>query len=178
MNSVQFSSVAHSCLSLCNPMDCSMPGFPVYHQLPKLAQTYVDWVSNATQPSHPLLPPSPPAFNRSQHQGIFKSVSSSYQGAKLLEFQLQHQSFQWFPLGWTGWISLLSKGLSRVFSNTTVQKHQFFCAQLLYSQAHTSIHDDWKKHSLTRWIFVGKLMSLLFNTLFRLFITFLPRSVF
>ena len=64
-----------------------------------------------------------------QHQGLFQWVSSSYQVAKVLEFQLQHQSFQWFPLGWTGWISLQSKGLSRVFSNTTVQKHQFFGAQ-------------------------------------------------
>ena len=82
---------------------------------------------------HPLLSPSPPAFNLSQHQHLFKWVSPSHQVAKILEFQLQHQYFQctqdWFPLGWTGWISLLSKGLSRVFSNTTVQKHQFFGAQ-------------------------------------------------
>ena len=92
---VQFSLVAHSCLTLCNPMDCSMPGFPVHHQLLKLAQTHVHWVGDAFQPSHPLSSPSPPAFNLSHHQSLFKWVSSSHQVAKVLEFQLQHQSFQW-----------------------------------------------------------------------------------
>ena len=120
------SSVAQSCPPLCNPMDCSMPGFPVY--LPELAQTHVHRVGDAIQPSHPLLSPPPTAFNLSQHQGLFKWVSSLHQVAKLLEFQLQHQSFQWMFR--TGWISLQSKGLSRVFSNTTVQKHQFFGAQV------------------------------------------------
>ena len=86
------------------------------------------------QTSHPLSSPSP-AFKLSQHQGLFKWVSSTHQVAKVLEFKLQNQSFQWaftadFPLGWTGWISLQSKGLSKVFSNITIQKHQFFCAQL------------------------------------------------
>ena len=79
--------------------------------------------------SSSVVPP-PPALNLSQSQSLFRWVSSSHQVAKVLEFQLQHQSFQWSPLGWTGWISLESKGLSRVFSNTTVQKYQFFCAQL------------------------------------------------
>ena len=87
------SSVTQSCPTLCNPMDCSTPGFPV-HQFPELAQTHIHWVSDAIQPSHPLSP-SPPDFNLSQHQGLFKGVSSSHQGAKVLEFQLQHQSFQW-----------------------------------------------------------------------------------
>ena len=83
----------------------------------------------------------------------------------------------WFPFGWTGLISLQSKGLSRVFSNTTVQKHQFFGAQLsLYSPTPTSIHDYWKNHNLTRWTFVGKVMSLFFNMLYRLVIAFLPRN--
>ena len=77
-------------------MDCSMPGFPVHHQLAELAQTHVCWVSDASQPSHPLLSPSPPAFNLSQHQGLFQWVSSSHQVAKVLEFQLQHQSFHTF----------------------------------------------------------------------------------
>ena len=90
----QLSSVAQSCLTLCNPMDCSTPGFPVLHQPPELA-THVHWVGDAIQPSHPLSSPSPPAFNLSQHQGLFKWVSSSHQVAKVLEFQLQHQSFQW-----------------------------------------------------------------------------------
>ena len=91
--SVQFSSVAQSCPTLCNHMDCSTPGFPVYHQLLELI--HVHWICDAIQPSHPLLFPSSPAFNLSQHQGLFKQVSSSHQVAKVLEFQLQHESFQW-----------------------------------------------------------------------------------
>ena len=147
--SVQFNSVAQSCLTLCDPMDCSMPGLPVHHQFPEFTQTYLHWVGDAIQPSHPLSSPSPPAFDLSQHQGLFQWVSSSHQVAKVLEFQLQHQSFQdWSPLEWTGWISLQSKGLSRVFSNTTVQKHQFFGAQLSSQSTLTSIHDYWKNHSL------------------------------
>ena len=93
--SVQFSSVAQSWLTLCNPMDCSTPGFPVHHQLPELTQTHVHQVSDAIQPSYPLSSPSLPAFNLSQHQGLFQWVSSSYQVYRVLEFQLQHQSFQW-----------------------------------------------------------------------------------
>ena len=131
--SVQFSSVAQSCPTLCDPMNHSTPGLPVHHQLPESTQTHVHWVGDAIQPSHPLSSPYPPAFNISQHQGLFKWVSSSHQVAKVLEFQIQHHSFQWTPrtaLRWTGWISLQSKGLSRVFSNTTVQKNQFFSDQL------------------------------------------------
>ena len=112
---IQFSSVSQSCPTLCNSMDCSTSGFPVHHQLLEVTQTHVHQVCDAIQPSHPLSSPSPPAFSLSQHQGFFQSVSSSHQVAKVLELQLQHQSFQWFPLGWTGWICLLSKGLSRVF---------------------------------------------------------------
>ena len=91
----QFSSMTQSCPTLSNPMDCSTPGFPVYHQLLELAQTHVHQVDDAIQPSHPLSSPSPPAFNLPQHQGLFQGVSSSHQLAKVLEFQLQHQSFQW-----------------------------------------------------------------------------------
>ena len=90
-----FSSVAQSCLTLCDPIDCSMPGFPVHHQLPKLAQTHVYRVGDSIQPSHPLSSLSPPAFNLSQHQGLFQWISSSHQVARLLDLQLQHQSFQW-----------------------------------------------------------------------------------
>ena len=88
-------SVAQSCPTLWDPMDCSTPGFPVLHHLLELAQNHVHWVSDAIQPSHPLLPPSLSAFSLSQHQGLFQWVSSSYQVTKVLEFQLQHQSFQW-----------------------------------------------------------------------------------
>ena len=89
------SQSVQSCPTLCDPMDCSMPGLPVHHQLPELARTHVHWVSDAIQPSHPLSSPSPPAFNPSQHQGLFQWVSSLHQVAKVLEFQLQYQSFQW-----------------------------------------------------------------------------------
>ena len=95
--SVQFSSVSQSCPTLCDPMNRSTPGLPVHHQLPEFTQTHVHRVSDATQPSHPLLSPSPPALNLSQHQGLSKWVSSSHQVAKVLEFQLQHQSYQWTP---------------------------------------------------------------------------------
>ena len=93
----QFSSVTQSCPTLCNPMNRSTPGLPVHRQLPELTQTHAHWVSDAIQPSHPLLSPSPPALNLSQHQGLFQWVNSSHQVAKVLEFQLQHQSFQWTP---------------------------------------------------------------------------------
>ena len=91
---VQFSSVAQSCPTLYDPMDCSTPGFPVHHQLREFTQIHAHWVSDAIQPFHPLLSPRP-AFNLSQHQGLFKWVSSSHEVAKGLEFQLQYQSFQW-----------------------------------------------------------------------------------
>ena len=137
-----FSAVAHSCPTLCNPMDGSMPGFPVLHQLPEFTQTHVHWVGDAVQLSHPLLSASPLAFNPSQHQSLFQWVSSSHQGgqsirpsasASVLPTNIQ----DWFPLGLTGLISLLFNGLSRIFSNTIVQKHQFFSAQLsLWSNSH------------------------------------------
>ena len=94
LSSVQCNSVVQLCLTLCNPMDHSTPGFPVYHQLPEFTQTHVHRVGDAIQPSHPLSSPSPPALNLSQHQGLFKWVSSLHQVVKVLEFQL-HLSFQW-----------------------------------------------------------------------------------
>ena len=93
--SVWFSSVTQSCPTICNPMDCSTPVFPVHHQLLEPTQTHVHQVSDAIQPSHPLSSPSPLVFNLSQRLGLFKWVSSLHQVAKVLEFQLQHQSFQW-----------------------------------------------------------------------------------
>ena len=131
---LQFSSVAQSCPTLCNPMNRSTPGLPVHHHLPEFTQTHVHWVSDAIQPAHPLLSPSPPAPNPSQHQSLFPISQlftwggQSTRVSALASF-LPKKSQGWSPLEWTGWISLLSKGLSRVFSNTTVQKHQFFGAQ-------------------------------------------------
>ena len=135
VSSVQFSSVAQLCPTLCDPMNRSMPGLPVHHQLPELTQTHVHRVGDAIQPSHPLSSPSPPAPNPSQYQSLFQWVNSSHEVAKVLEFQLlasflPKNTQDWSPLEWTGWISLQSKELSRVFSNTTVQKHQFFGTQL------------------------------------------------
>ena len=95
IHSVQFSLVAQWCPTLCDPMNHSTPGLPVHHQFPEITQTHVHWVSDAIQPSHPLSSPSPPAFSLSQNQGPFKWVSSLPQVAKVLAFQLQHQSFQW-----------------------------------------------------------------------------------
>ena len=139
----QFSSVAQSCPTICDPMNCSTPGLPVHHQFLEFTQTYVHQVGDAIQPSHPLSSPFPPAPNPSQHQSLFQWVNSSHEVAKVLEFQTQHilpmNNQDWSPLGWTGWISLQFKGLSRVFSSTTVQKHQFFGAQLS-SQANSHIH--------------------------------------
>ena len=125
-------SVTRSCPTLYNPMDCSTPGFPILHSLSEFAQTHVHWVNEAIKPSHSMSPSSPPVLSLSQNQGLFQWVSPLHQVAKVLELQLQHPWMNiqgWFPLGWTGLISLLSKGLSRVFSNTTIQKHQFFNAQ-------------------------------------------------
>ena len=129
---------------LCDPMDCSTPGLPVHHQLPELTQAHVHQVGDAIQPSHPLSSPSPPATNPSQHQGLFQWVTSSHQIAKSIGVSasasvLPMNTQDWYPLGWTGWISLQSKGLSRVFSNTTVQKHQFFSTQL-YLLSNSHIH--------------------------------------
>ena len=97
LQSPHFSSVAQSCPTLCDPMNRSTPGLPVHHQLPEFTQTHVHRVSDAIQSSHPRLSPSPPAPNPSQHQGLFQWVNSSHEVAKVLEFQLQHQSFQWTP---------------------------------------------------------------------------------
>ena len=132
-SSIQLSSVTQSCLTLCDPMNFSTPGLPVHYQLPEFTQTHVHRVGDAIQPSHPLLSPSPPAPNPSQHQRFFQWVNSwggQNIGISALASVLPKNTQDWSPLGWTGWISLQSKRLSRVFSNSTVWKHQFFGAQL------------------------------------------------
>ena len=143
-------------------MDCSTPGFPVLHHLPELAQTHVHWVSDAIQPSHPLLSPSPPTFYLSQHQGLFKWVNSLHQVAKVLRVSASASILpiniqDWFPLGLTALISFLSKGLSRVFSYTTVWKLRrsaFFMVQLSHPYMTAG-----KTIALTIWTFVRKLIS-------------------
>ena len=156
-------------------MDCSMPGFPVHHQLLELAQTHVHWGGDAIQPSHPLSSPSLPSIRVFSKVPVLRSGGQSMgvsASASVLSMNIQ----DWFPLGLSDWISLLSKGLSRVFSSTTVKKHQFFSTQLsLWSNSH--IH-TWllEKPVLTRRTFVSKVTSLIFNMLSRLVIAFLPRS--
>ena len=148
----QFSSVTQLCPTPCDPMDCSTPGLPVHHQLPESTKTHVHWVGDAIQPSHPLLSPSPPAFNLSQHQGLFQWVSSSHQVAKVLELQLQHQSFQWrirvdFLEDW-----LVGSPCSLRDSQESSPTPQFksinsSVLSFLYSPTLTSIHEYWKNHS-------------------------------
>ena len=138
------SSVTQSCLTLWDPMNPSTPGLPVHHNLLEFTQTHIYWVGDAIQPSHPLQSPSPPAPNTSQHQSLFQTIQifawggQSTRGSALASF-LPKNTQDWSPLEWTGWISLQAKGLSRVFSNTTVQNHQFFGPQLS-SQSNSHIH--------------------------------------
>ena len=128
----QIRSVAQSCPTLCDPMKRSTPGLPVHHQLPEFTQTHVHRVSDAIQPSHPLhplllLPPIPPSIRVFSKESTLRMRWPKYWSFSF-NISLPVNTQDWFPLGWTGWISLLSKGLSRVFSNTTV--HQFFGTQL------------------------------------------------
>ena len=147
----RFSSVAQSCLTLGDPMDCNMPGFPIFYQFLELTQIHGHPVSDAIQPSYPLSSSSCPAFNLSQHQGLFKWVISSHQVANIglsastsvLPMDIQ----DWFPLGLTERISLQSKGLSRVFSNTQFNTINSSALSFLYTPTLTSIHDYWKNHS-------------------------------
>ena len=152
-SSVQFSSVTQSCPTLCNPMNHSMPGLPVQHQLPEFTQIHVHRVGDAIQTSYPLSSPSPPAPNPSQHQGLFQKVNSSHEVAKVLEFQLEHQSFQRTPR-----TELLQDGLvgppcsprDPQESSPTPQFKRINSSMLslLHSPTLTSIHDHWKNHSL------------------------------
>ena len=140
---VLFSSLAQLCLKPCDPMNRSTPGFPVHHQLPEFTQTQVHWVGDAIQPSHPPSFPSPPARNPSQHQSFPMSQLFTW-GGQSTEVSasasvLPKNTQGWSPLEWTGWMILQSKGLSRVFSNTTVQKHQFFSGHLS-SQSNSHIY--------------------------------------
>ena len=154
--SVQFSSVAQSCSTLCDPMNHSIPGLPVHYQHPEFTQTHVHWVGDAIQPSHPLSSPSPPAPSPSQHQSLFQWVNSSHEVAKVLEFQLQHHSFQRTPRA-----DLLQNGLAGFPCSLRDSQESFPTPQFksvksvnssalsfLHSPTLTSIHDHWKNHSL------------------------------
>ena len=146
------SSVTQSCLTLCNHMNHSTASLPVHHQLPEFTQTHAHWVSDAIQPSHPLLPPSPPAPNPSQHQDLFQWVRSSHQVAKVLEFQLQDQAFQWTPRTdlQDGLVGFPCSPRDSQESSPTPQLKsiKFSALSFLYSPTLTPIHDHWKNHSL------------------------------
>ena len=146
ISSAQFSSVAQPCLTLYDPMDCSTPGLPVHHQLLEFTQTHVHGVSDAIQPSHPLASPSPPAFTLSQHQDLFQMSQLFASGGQSVGVSasasvLPMNTQDWFPLGWTGWISLQSTGLSGVFSNTQFKSISSSALSFPYGPAPTSTHD-------------------------------------
>ena len=162
-------------------MNCSTPGFPVHYQLPEFTQTHVHRVRDAIQPSHPLSSPSPLTFNLSQPQGLFKWVSSSHQVSKILEFQLQHQPFQWifrtdFLWNWLVWSPCSPRDSQESSLAPQFKSTKSSALSFLYSPTLTSILDDGKTMALSIWTFVGKVMSLLFNTLSRFVTAFLPRS--
>ena len=167
---IQFSSVSQSCLTLCDPMNCSMPGFPTLHHLLEFPQIHVHWVRDAVQWSHPLPPPFPPVLNLSQHQGLFQWVGFLHQVFKVLE--LQHQSFQWmfrvnFLYNWLIWSSCSwrdsqESSLAPQFK----REHQFFGTQpSLWSNFHICTWPLEKTIALTMQTMVSKVLSLLSNTL-------------
>ena len=162
-------------------MNHSTPGLPVHHQLLESTQTYVHWVSDAIQPSHPLSSPSPPALNLSQHQGLFKWVSSSHQVAKesigvSASASVLLKIIQgWFPLGYTGWSPCYLRD-SQQSPPAPQFKRINSVLSLLYGPTFTSVHNYWKNHGFDCTDLCGKMMSLLFNTLSRFFIAFFPRS--
>ena len=143
------SFISQSCLTICDPMDCSSPGFPVHHQLPESIQTYVYQVSDAIQPYHPLLSPSPPAFNLSQHQGFFQFASSLHQVSKLLELQFQHQSFQLifrtdFICNWLVWSPCSPRDSQESFPTPQFKSINSSVLSFLYGPTLISTPDYWK----------------------------------
>ena len=146
--------VTQSCPTLCDPMDCSMPSLPVHHQLPKLSKTHAHQVGDAIQPSHPLSSPSS-AFNLSQHQGLFKWISSSHRVAKVLEFQLQHHSFQWifrvdFLQDWLVWSPWYPRDSPESSPAPQFESINILVLSLLYGPILISIHDYWKNYSFDK----------------------------
>ena len=147
----QFSSVIQSCPTSWDSRDCRRPDFPVHHPLAELAQTHVHWVGDAIQPSHPLSFTAPSDFSLSRHQDLFQLVSSLHQVDKVLEFQFQHQSFQWlfridFQYHWLVWYPCSPRD-SQESSTLQFKSINFLALSFLYGPTLTSIHDYWKNHS-------------------------------
>ena len=177
MKDVEYQSVQSlSRVWLCDSMNRSMPGLPVHHHLLEFTQTHVHWVGDAIQPSRPLSSPSPPAPSPSQPQGLFQWVNSSHEVAKVLEFQLQHQSFQWQPglIFRMDWLDLLAvQGtLKSLLQHHSSKASIFRCSAFFTVQLSHPYMTTGKTIALTRQTFVDKVMSLLFNMLSRLVITF------
>ena len=180
-SSVQFSSVPQSCPTLCDPMDYSTPGLPVHHQLLEFTQAHVHWVGDAIQPSYPLSSPSAPAFNFSQHQGLSNESVVRIRWPKYWSFSFsispsnEYSGLVSFRMDWLDLLAVLGtlKSLLQHHSSkaSILQRSAFFVVQLSHPYMTTG-----KTIALTRQTFVGKVMSLLFNMLSRLVITFLPRS--
>ena len=159
---IQFSSVNQPCLTLCDPIDCSTPGLPVHHQLPEFTATHVHLVGDAIQPSHALSSPSSPSFSQSQYQGLFKWVSSSREVAKVLEFQLQHQSFQWTPRTdiafRINWLELLALqgALKSLLQHHSSKESILWCSAFFIVQISHPYMTTRKTITLTRQTVVGK----------------------
>ena len=177
----QFSAVTQSCLTLCDLMDCSLPGFPVHHQLLELTQTHVHWVSGSIQTSHHLSSPSPPTFNLLQHQVFSNESALGIRRSKYWSFSFnispsnEYSGLISFRMDWLDLLSIqgtLKSLLQHHSSKASILRHSaFFIVQLSHPYMTTG-----KTIALTRQTFVGKVMCLLFNMLSRLVITFLPRS--
>ena len=176
---IQFSSVAQSCPTLCDPMNCSTPGFSVHHHLPEFTQTHVHRVGDAIQSSHPLSSPSPPAPNPSQHQSFSNESTLHMRWPKYWSFSFNIIPSKEIPglifrMDWLDILAVqrtLKSLLQHHSSKTSLQRSAFFSVRLSHPYMTTG-----KTIALTRCTFVGKVMSLLFNMLSRLVITFLPRS--
>ena len=171
-----------SCIRLCHPMDCSTPGLPVHHQLPEFTQTRVHWVGDAIRPSRPLLSPSFPAVSLSWHQGLFQWVSSSpkYQVARVFSFSIspsnEYSELISFRMDWLDLLAVQGTLKSLLIYHSSKASILWCSAFFIVQRSHPYMTTG-KTIALTRWTFVGKVMSLLFNMLSRLVITFLPRTL-
>ena len=180
-SSVQFSLVTQSCLTLGNPMDWSTPGLPVHHQLPGFTQTHVHWVSDAIRPSHPLLSPSPPAFNLSQHQGLSNGSVLHIRWPKYWSFGFSispsndYSGLISFRVDWLDFLAVQGT-LKSLLQHHSSKASILWCSAFFTVQLSHPYMTTEKTVALTRQTFVGKVMSLLFNMLCRLIIAFLPRS--
>jgi len=178
---IQFSSVTQSCPALCDPMDCSMPGFPIHHQLPELTETHVHWVGDAIQPSHSLLSSFPSTFNLSQHQGLLNESVLRIRWPKYRSFNFsispsnEYSGLTSFRINWLDLLTVQGT-LKSLLQHHSLKASILWCSAFFTVQLSHPYMIIGKTIALTRWTFVGKVLSLLFSMLSRLVIAFLPRS--